>query len=220
MLLLDTPSEDHHPRLCRTINFIPLYALGYAEGSFPKSFQWHAPIGGSEFLFWNLYVKVSKEFLFLYPADQALFTRFEKYLFRPAERIRMSGPTDGANVEAYLRRPLRLGKRASNVRIIWFSFGSFGSYSFGSSAESKNVVQLRLLWRLLQLLRPLAESAVISFVIGWFQFGRHTTNSKVVTVVHVLGFDHQQPWLLVRNFKKQEEHTPQQFIIDRKVKHK
>ncbi|GKG51712.1 hypothetical protein Tco_0544350, partial [Tanacetum coccineum] len=32
------------------------------------------------------------------------------------------------------------------------------SVSFGSSAESKNAVQLRLLWRLLQLLRPLAES--------------------------------------------------------------
>ncbi|GKC66329.1 hypothetical protein Tco_1098927 [Tanacetum coccineum] len=72
--------------------------------------------------------------------------------------IRTSGPTDGANVEAYLRGPLGHGKRASNVRIAWFSFGSFGSVSFGSSAESKNVVQLRLLWRLLQLLRPLAES--------------------------------------------------------------
>nr|GFA18378.1 hypothetical protein [Tanacetum cinerariifolium] len=59
-----------------------------------------------------------------------------------------SSPTDGANVEAYLRGPLGLGKRASNVRIVWFSFGSFGSVSFGSSAESKNVVQLRLLWSL------------------------------------------------------------------------
>ncbi|GKB31066.1 hypothetical protein Tco_0870467, partial [Tanacetum coccineum] len=36
----------------------------------------------------------------------------------------------------------------------------------------------------------------------------------------MLGFDHQQPWLLVRNFEKQEEHTPQQFIIDKQVKHK
>ncbi|GJV59776.1 hypothetical protein Tco_1465876 [Tanacetum coccineum] len=65
-------------------------------------------------------------------------------------------------VEAYLRGPLGLGKRASNVRIAWFSFGSFeggsfGSVSFGSSAERKNVVQLRLLWSLLQLLRRLAE---------------------------------------------------------------
>nr|GEY32009.1 hypothetical protein [Tanacetum cinerariifolium] len=59
-----------------------------------------------------------------------------------------SSLTDGANVEAYLRGPLGLGKRASNVRIVWFSFGSFGSVSFGSSAESKNVVQLRLLWSL------------------------------------------------------------------------
>ncbi|GJR74521.1 hypothetical protein Tco_0086886 [Tanacetum coccineum] len=117
--------------------------------------------------------------------------RFDKYLFGQTEQIGTSGPTDGANieaylrgplglgkrasnigtpgstdganVEAYLRGPLGLGKRASNVRIIWFSFGSFGggsfeSVSFGSSAESKNVVQLRLLWRLLQLLRPLAKS--------------------------------------------------------------
>ncbi|GKG12826.1 hypothetical protein Tco_0347063 [Tanacetum coccineum] len=45
-------------------------------------------------------------------------------------------------VEAYLRGPLGLGKLASNVRIVWFSFGSFGSVSFSSSAESKNVVQL------------------------------------------------------------------------------
>ncbi|GJW52353.1 hypothetical protein Tco_0093704 [Tanacetum coccineum] len=44
--------------------------------SFPNSFQWHAPLGASEFLFWNLHVKVSKEFLFPYPADQALFTRW------------------------------------------------------------------------------------------------------------------------------------------------
>ncbi|GJV86072.1 ribonuclease H-like domain-containing protein [Tanacetum coccineum] len=60
---------------------------------------------------------------------------FNKYLFRPTERIGTPGPTDGANVKAYLRGPLRLGKRASNVRIIWFSFGSFRSGSFGSSAE-------------------------------------------------------------------------------------
>ncbi|GJS24523.1 reverse transcriptase domain-containing protein [Tanacetum coccineum] len=104
--------------------------------------------GASEFLFLNLHVRVSKEFLFPYPTDQALFTRLTP------------GPTDGANVEAYLRGPLGLGKRASNVRIIWFSFGSFGSVSFGSSAESKNVVQLRILWRLLQLLRPLAENGL------------------------------------------------------------
>ncbi|GKB68572.1 TSS-like protein [Tanacetum coccineum] len=63
------------------------------------------------------------------------------------------GPTNGANVEVYLRGPLGLGKRASNVRIVRFSFGSFrdgsfGSVSFSSSAESKNVVQLRLLWSL------------------------------------------------------------------------
>nr|GEV38547.1 reverse transcriptase domain-containing protein [Tanacetum cinerariifolium] len=50
--------------------------LGYARGSFPNSFQWHAPIGASEFLFWNLHVKFSKEFLFSYPADQSLFTSF------------------------------------------------------------------------------------------------------------------------------------------------
>nr|GFA15365.1 hypothetical protein [Tanacetum cinerariifolium] len=54
-------------------------------------------------------------------------------------------------------------KWASKVRIVWFSFGSFGggsfgSVSFGSSAKSKNVVQLRLLWRLLQLLRPQAKN--------------------------------------------------------------
>ncbi|GJY10310.1 reverse transcriptase domain-containing protein [Tanacetum coccineum] len=91
--------------------------------------------GASEFLFLNLHVRVSKEFLFPYPTDQALFTRLTP------------GTTDGTNVEAYLRGPLGLGKRASNVRIIWFSFGSFGSVSFGSSAESKNVVQLRILWR-------------------------------------------------------------------------
>nr|GEZ61417.1 hypothetical protein [Tanacetum cinerariifolium] len=85
--------------------------------------------------FWNLHVKVSKEFLFPYPADQALF-------IRPAERIGTPCPTDVANVEVYLRGPLGLGKWASNVRIIWFSFGSFGSVSFGSSDESNNVVQL------------------------------------------------------------------------------
>ncbi|GKC97297.1 hypothetical protein Tco_1167572, partial [Tanacetum coccineum] len=50
-------------------------------------------------------------------------------------------------VEAYLRGSLGLGKRASNVRIIWFSFGYFESGSFGSSAESKSAVQLRALWR-------------------------------------------------------------------------
>nr|GEZ91691.1 hypothetical protein [Tanacetum cinerariifolium] len=85
--------------------------------------------------FWNLHVKVSKEFLFPYLADQALF-------ISPAERIGTPGPTDVANVEVYLRGPLGLGEWASNVRIIWFSFGSFGSVSFGSSDESKNVVQL------------------------------------------------------------------------------
>ncbi|GKA71257.1 hypothetical protein Tco_0777396, partial [Tanacetum coccineum] len=61
------------------------------------------------------------------------------------------GPMDGANFKSYLCGPLRLGKRASNVRIVWFSFGSFGggsfeSVSFSSPAESKNVVQLSLLW--------------------------------------------------------------------------
>nr|GEV93156.1 hypothetical protein [Tanacetum cinerariifolium] len=61
-------------------------------------------------------------------------------------------------VEAYSRGLLGLGKRALNVRIIWFSFGSFGSGSFSSSAESKSVVQLWLLWRLLQLLLPLDKS--------------------------------------------------------------
>ncbi|GJZ82949.1 hypothetical protein Tco_0648122, partial [Tanacetum coccineum] len=85
---------------------------GYAGGSFPNSFQWHAPIEASEFLFWNLHVKVSKEFLFPYPDDEALFTKL---------------------------------------------FGSFGGVSFGSSVESKSVVQLRLFWRLLQLLLPPAE---------------------------------------------------------------
>ncbi|GJR04243.1 hypothetical protein Tco_0527227 [Tanacetum coccineum] len=78
----------------------------------------------------------------------------------------MPGPTDGANVEAYLRGPLGLGKQASNIRIIWFSFGSFrggsfGGVSFGSSAESKSVVQLRLLWWLLQLLHTLDENHLI-----------------------------------------------------------
>nr|GEV66342.1 hypothetical protein [Tanacetum cinerariifolium] len=68
-------------------------------------------------------------------------------------------------VEAYLRGLLGLGKRASNVRIVWFSFGffeggSFESVSFSSSTKSKNVVHLRLLWKLLQLLRPLAEKYV------------------------------------------------------------
>nr|GFB97832.1 hypothetical protein [Tanacetum cinerariifolium] len=57
-------------------------------------------------------------------------------------KIGKSGPTDGANVEAYLRGPFGLGKRDSNVRIIWFSFGSFRSVSFGSSDESNNVIQL------------------------------------------------------------------------------
>ncbi|GKA52142.1 hypothetical protein Tco_0745338 [Tanacetum coccineum] len=100
----------------------------------------------SEFMSWNLYVKVSKEFLLPYPTDYALFTRFDKYLFGKTEQIGTSGPMDCANIEAYLRGPLGLGKRASNVRIVWFSFGSFGSVSFCSSVESKNVVQLRLLW--------------------------------------------------------------------------
>ncbi|GKF41950.1 hypothetical protein Tco_0125292, partial [Tanacetum coccineum] len=49
------------------------------------------------------------------------------------------------------------------LRTVRQSFGSFGGgsfegVSFGSSAESKSMVQLRLLWRLLQLLRPLAET--------------------------------------------------------------
>ncbi|GJT98698.1 hypothetical protein Tco_1094216, partial [Tanacetum coccineum] len=71
-----------------------------------------------------------------------------------------------SDVEAYLRGPLGLDKWASNVRIVWFSFGSFGGgsferVSFSSSVESKNVVQLRLLWRLLQLLRPLAETPML-----------------------------------------------------------
>ncbi|GJR37661.1 hypothetical protein Tco_1213345 [Tanacetum coccineum] len=62
-------------------------------------------IRASEFMFWNLHVKVSKEFLFPYPADQALFTRLFRLL-----RIGTPGPTDGANVEAYMRGPLGLGK--------------------------------------------------------------------------------------------------------------
>nr|GEU96695.1 hypothetical protein [Tanacetum cinerariifolium] len=68
-------------------------------------------------------------------------------------QIGTPGPTDGANVKAYLSGLLGLGKRASNVNIIWFNFGSFrggsfGSVFFGSSPESKNVVQRRLLWSL------------------------------------------------------------------------
>nr|GEZ49624.1 hypothetical protein [Tanacetum cinerariifolium] len=68
-------------------------------------------------------------------------------------------------VEAYSCGPLGLGKRASNVRVVWFSFGSsrggsFRGIFFGSSTESKNMVQLRLLWRLLQFLRPLAENLI------------------------------------------------------------
>ncbi|GKD63383.1 hypothetical protein Tco_1305491 [Tanacetum coccineum] len=50
--------------------------------------------------------------------------------------IGKSGPTDGANVEAYLRGMLGLGKWASNIRIAWFSFGSFRGVSFGSSVKS------------------------------------------------------------------------------------
>nr|GEW83402.1 copia protein [Tanacetum cinerariifolium] len=34
---------------------------GYAGGSFPNSFQWHAPIGASEFLFWNLHHELGDE---------------------------------------------------------------------------------------------------------------------------------------------------------------
>ncbi|GJY08737.1 hypothetical protein Tco_0375791, partial [Tanacetum coccineum] len=159
-------------------------AEGFVRGSFPSSFQWHAPIGAPESLFWNLHGKVSKEFIFSYPANQALFIRLFRILrtlrlfsflfvtsallwglpdlvlvmlFDQHSRrfdvlldearkgfIGMPGPTDGANVEAYLSGPLGLGKRASNIRIIWFSFssfrgGSFGGVSFGSSAESKSV---------------------------------------------------------------------------------
>nr|GEW16420.1 retrovirus-related Pol polyprotein from transposon TNT 1-94 [Tanacetum cinerariifolium] len=65
----------------------------------------------SEFLFWNLHAKVSKEFLFLYLADKALLTSVLDALMFSL----MKGPTDGANVEAYLCRPLGLSKRASNV---------------------------------------------------------------------------------------------------------
>ncbi|GJT86224.1 hypothetical protein Tco_1067941 [Tanacetum coccineum] len=127
-----------------------LHYHGYAGGSFPNSFQWHAPIGGSEFSFWNLHVKVSKEFLFPYPADQALFTRFDKYLFRQMERvwwvllIGTSGPTDGANVEAYLRGPLGLGKRALNLSPEYRSdIGSAPEVCYGgllkSSAPERNL---------------------------------------------------------------------------------
>nr|GEW14233.1 hypothetical protein [Tanacetum cinerariifolium] len=112
------PNDQFHIFVCPGVSepssgMLPyLFAHGYAGGSFPNSFQWHAPIGASEFLFWNLHVKFSKEFLFCYPVNQALFTR-----------------------------PLGPGKWASNIRIVWFSFSSFGgcsfgSVSFGSSAEN------------------------------------------------------------------------------------
>nr|GEW02695.1 hypothetical protein [Tanacetum cinerariifolium] len=107
------------------------YDMGFAGGSIPSSFRWHASIGAPESLLWNLHVKVSKEYLFPYLADHC--------------RLGCRVPRMAPNIEAYLRRPLGLGKRASNIRIIWFSFGSFedGSFrgvSFGSSAESKSVV--------------------------------------------------------------------------------
>nr|GEU41109.1 hypothetical protein [Tanacetum cinerariifolium] len=61
------------------------------------------------------------------------------------------GPYYATYPEEYLCGPLGLGKRASNVRIIWFSFGSFrggsfGGVSFGSSAGSKG--GLALTWSL------------------------------------------------------------------------
>ncbi|GJX48707.1 hypothetical protein Tco_0273897 [Tanacetum coccineum] len=68
--------------------------------------------------------------------------------FLPSFRTKVDWDAEshgGANVTACLRGPLGLGKRASNVRIVWFSFVSFGGVSFNSSAESKSLVQLRLL---------------------------------------------------------------------------
>ncbi|GKG06062.1 receptor-like protein kinase FERONIA [Tanacetum coccineum] len=70
----------------------------------------------------------------------------------------------------------------------------------------------------------LSLSSIDASVKGTFGYldPEYFYTSKVTrkTDVYVLGFDHQQPWLLVRNFEKQEEHIPQQFIIDRQVKHK
>ncbi|GJU93795.1 hypothetical protein Tco_1318551 [Tanacetum coccineum] len=121
-----------------------LRSTGFARGSFPSFFWRYAPIGAPESLFWNLHVKVSKEFLFPYPADHFLNTSmFSLTKSREYEEIGKSGPTDGANVEAYLRGMLGLGKWALNIRIAWFSFGSFGGgsfggVSFGSSARNLN----------------------------------------------------------------------------------
>ncbi|GJZ72591.1 hypothetical protein Tco_0636737 [Tanacetum coccineum] len=106
---------------------------GSARGASPSSFQWQAPVGAPKSPFWNLHGKVSKEFLFPYPADQALFIRLvlDASMFslikarkgfvwaNGAGAIGMPGPTDGANVEANLHGLLRLGKRASNIRIVW-----------------------------------------------------------------------------------------------------
>ncbi|GKC10956.1 mutator type transposase [Tanacetum coccineum] len=88
-----------------------------------------------EFLLWNLHVKVSKEFLFPYPADQALFTSQRSRHF---------------DVLLDEVKETRERKRISMVRCVCNLVDHLGCtpfiYTSGASLEDKRIVAL-MVWR-------------------------------------------------------------------------